>query len=103
MSALRKLFAVIVLPTASPRNSVAILMISFCDALLRRSTTPASFIRFPSMSEAMSGAACGTRIPTATVTMRGNRINASLETGRGAYSMCVRRSSRVVSARMMGG
>ena len=99
----RKLSAVMVEPMARPRNRVAMLMISFCAALLRRSTTPDSRSRLPSMRVAISGAASGAIKLTTTVTTMGNSTTARCETGLGAYSMRIRRSLRVVSRRMIGG
>ena len=71
---LRKASPTIVEPIARPRNSVTVLAISFDDALVRRSTTPDSFIRLPSISMPISGVANGTSVPTTMVTMIGNRM-----------------------------
>ena len=75
---------------------------SFCTVLLRRSTTPHSFIRLPSIRQPISGAALGSSSAMMTVMTIGKRIRSSFDTGR---SVCMRifRSFSLVSIRMMGG
>ncbi len=76
--------ALIVAPMARPKNNVAMLMISFCAALLKRSTTPETLSRFPSMSIEMSGVASGTSKPTTSVSTMGNSTSVFCEMGLGA-------------------
>ncbi len=91
------------LPITSPKNNVATLMISFSAERVSRGTTPDSRSRFPTISAAINGAAFGTKTPTAIVTPTGNTTSANCDTGRGAYTIFVARSSRVVINRIIGG
>ncbi len=98
----RKLSAVAVAPTEIPRNMVTMFISSFWAVLLRRSTTPLSFIRLPSIRQPTSGAAEGSMKDTKIVTTMGNRIFSVFETGRSCF-IFILRSSEVVRAFMMGG
>ena len=99
---LRKVAAVAVAPTEMPRKMVTMFISSFCMALLRRSSTPHSLARLPSIRQAMSGAAEGTNSATKTVTTTGKKIFSFLLTSRrGFITIC--RSFSVVSAFMIGG
>jgi len=99
----KKLCAVMVDPIARPRNRVAILMISFCAALLRRSTTRLSLSRLPNIKAAIKGAASGATKLTRTVTNIGNITKVRRDTGFGAYSILIIRSFRVVINFIIGG
>ena len=99
---LRKVAAVAVAPTDTPRKMVTMFISSFWTVLLRRSTTPHSRIRLPSIRQPTREAAEGTRKDTKMVTMMGNKIFSVLETGRSCFILILR-SLSVVSAFMMGG
>ena len=102
VSILRKASAVAVAPTLMPRKMVTMLISSFWAVLLRRSTTPHSRNRLPSISRPIKGAAEGRSRETKMVTTMGNTIFSAWETGRSCF-MTMQRSSLVVRARMMGG
>ena len=70
--------------------------------MLRRSTTPHSRIRLPSIRQPIKEAAEGTRKDTKMVTMMGNSTFSVLETGRSCFILILR-SASVVRAFMMGG
>ena len=93
---------VAVAPTLTPRKMVTMFISSFCMVLLRRSSTPHSLARLPSIRQAISGAAEGTSSATNTVTTMGKKIFSRLLTSRRGF-MTIWRSSLVVSAFMMGG
>ena len=65
-------------------------------------TTPDSLNRLPSISMPTRGAVVGRIIHTTMVTIIGNRIFSSLETGR-SCSILILRSFSVVSSFMIGG
>ena len=73
---------------------------SFCTVFDRRSTTPHSFIRLPSMRQPTSGAADGSAM--ITVMISGKRIFSVFDTGR-SWRILILRSFSEVSIRMMGG
>ena len=79
---MRLVFALAVAPTVTPRKMTTMLFISFCEVLLRRSTTPLSRKRLPSISMPTSGAAEGNRRLTMIVTAMGKMIFSRLLTGR---------------------
>ena len=81
---------------------VTMFISSFCAVLDKRSVTPQTLSRFPNIRQPISTSASGTIRPTTAVTMSGNRIFSSLETGRNA-SMRMARSFLVVSSLMKGG
>ena len=81
---------------------VTMFISSFSAVFFRRSTTPVSFMRLPSIRQAIRGPAEGTSRATNTVTMMGKMIFSRRETSRRGR-MTIRRSSAVVRARMMGG
>ena len=99
---LRKVLALAVAPTVTPSRMVMMFISSFCAVLDRRSTTPLSRKRLPSMSMPISGAALGRSRTQIAVTKMGNRIFSVFETGR-SCSITTERSFFVVSARMIGG
>ena len=99
---LRKDSAFAVAPTETPRKITTMFMSSFCAVLDRRSTTPHSRNRLPSIRLPTSGAALGTSRATNAVTAIGKTIFSFLETVRRA-SMRIMRSFFVVRPRMMGG
>ena len=98
----RKLAAVAVAPTEMPRKMVTMLMSSFWAVLLRRSVTPLSLNRLPSIRQPTRGAASGTRKLTKMVTAMGKMIFSVWDTARSCF-MVICRSALVVRARMMGG
>ena len=75
---------------------------SFWTVLLKRSTTPHSFIRLPSMRLPIRGAAEGRSSEMMIVSTIGKRIFSVLDTGRSCF-ITILRSSFVVRAFMMGG
>ena len=99
----RNVSACIRLPTVRPRKIVDRLASSLDAVLASWATTPDSFRRFPNISVATSGAEGGTRMPTRIVTTMGKAMTAPRGTGRGAYSMRMRRSAFVVKSRISGG
>ena len=103
VSTRRNFAASIVAPIQSPRRSVTIFVISFSEVLFSRSTTPDSFIRFPSMTIPISGVPRGATNEAATVTTMGKRILVVLETGCFTTPITIFRSFSVVSKRMIGG
>ena len=99
---LRNTSAVAVAPTEMPRKIVMMLHSSLEAVLTRRSTTPDSLSRLPSISMEIRGAAEGSRSETNTVTMIGKQTFSVLETVR-SWAMTTWRSFLVVSSFMMGG
>ena len=99
---LRKLAPVAVAPTERPRKMTTMFINSFCAVLDRRSTTPHSFIRLPSIRHPISGAADGRMRATIAVMMIGKTIFSVLDTGR-SCPIFIARSFLVVNARMIGG
>ena len=79
------------------------LAISFEAAFVRRSTTPDSRIRLPSIRVPTRGVAKGTRVPTTTVTPIGKRIRVRRLTECPPYAIRIRRSAGVVRRRITGG
>ena len=57
----RKVVAVAVAPTVMPRKMVTMFISSFCAVLVRRSATPDSLKRLPSIRQPISGAAEGNK------------------------------------------
>ena len=90
------------MPTEVPRNTVTMFMVSFWAALLRRSQTPHSRMKLPSMSIPMSAETSGTSSMQNIVTISANISFSRRETLRRLF-MRILRSASVVSARMMGG
>ena len=75
---------------------------SFCAVLFRRSTTPLTRSRLPSISMPTSEAASGSRSDTMIVTAIGKMTSSVLETCR-SWPMRMARSFFVVSSFMIGG
>ena len=98
----RNASAVAVAPTVRPRKITTMFISSFCTVLLRRSTTPHSFIRLPSIRQPISGAALGSSSEIITAMISGKRMRSSFDTGR-SVRILIPRSFLLVSARMMGG
>ena len=98
----RKVEAVAVAPTVTPRKIVTIFISSFCIVLFRRSVTPHSFARLPSIRQPTSGAADGSSSATRMVTTMGKIIFCVLVAGL-SCSMTILRSFSVVRARIIGG
>ena len=98
----RKVEAVAVAPTVMPRKIVTIFISSFCIVLFRRSVTPHSFARLPSIRQPTSGAADGSSSATRMVTTMGKIIFCVLVAGL-SCSMTILRSFSVVRARIIGG
>ena len=99
---LRNASAVAVAPTVRPRKMTTMFISSFCTVFDRRSTTPHSFIRLPSMRQPTSGAADGSSSAMITVMISGKRIFSVFDTGR-SWRILILRSFSVVSMRMIGG
>ena len=89
-------------PTATPRKIVTMLISSFWAVLDRRSTTPASRKRFPSISMPINGLAAGTSSAEAMVVRTGKRIFTRRLTGLTSLITTIR-SFFVVRARITGG
>ena len=68
-----------------PRKIVTVFISSFWAVLFRRSTTPDSRIRLPSISAPISDAAEGSIRETKIVTTIGNRIFSVFETSRSCF------------------
>ena len=102
VSTARKFSAVAVAPTPIPRRMVTILMSSFCIVFERRSMTPLSRARFPSISIPTSGAAAGIRRTTSIVTAIGKIIFSFFDTGL-SCSITASRSFFVVRSFIIGG
>ena len=98
----RKDSAFAVAPTETPRKMTTMFIRAFCAVSDRRSTTPHSRNRLPSIRQPTREVADGTSSATKAVTAIGKMIFSFLETVR-RESMRMRRSFLVVSARMMGG
>ena len=98
----RNASAVAVAPTVRPRKITTMFISSFCTVLLRRSTTPHSFIRLPSIRQPTSGIALGSSRAMTTEMMIGKRIRSVFDTGR-SVRIRIARSCLLVSSRMMGG
>ena len=90
---------------AIPRNRVTTLAISFSDALVRRLTTPHSFIRLPSMMVASRGRPLGAMNPPKMVTTIGKTILVVFDAGFVWVNsdMLICRSFSVVSSLIIGG
>ena len=101
---LKKLLASIVAPMHKPSSKVTMLVISFSEALFKRSTQPLSLIKLPSMTVPINGAPLGARIEAKMVTTTGKIILVVFEIGCFlAAPMTICLSLFVVSARMIGG
>ena len=98
----RKVAPVAVAPTDTPRKMVTMFISSFWTVLLRRSVTPHSLKRLPSIRQAISGPAEGTSRATKMVTTMGKMIFSVLLTWRRGF-MTIWRSLSVVSSFIMGG
>ena len=81
---------------------VTILQSAFCAVSLRRSVTPLSRKRLPSINMPISGATSGISSTQITVTIIGKMIFSVLLTLR-SCSILTSRSFLVVSKRMIGG
>ena len=89
-------------PTDKPRKIVTILINSFCEVLLKRSTTPHSRIKLPMQNIPIKGAADGNNAAVSSSKTKGKMIFSGRLTCR-SCSISIKRSSGVVSALMMGG
>ena len=102
VSQLRKASALVVAPTEVPRR-ITTIYISALDAVsVSCLTTPDSRKRFPSINIPTNGAVVGRITHTTIVTMIGNRILSSLDTGLNC-SILILRSFSVVRSFMIGG
>ncbi len=91
-----------VAPTEVERKIVTMFMSAFCTVSDRRSVTPHSRNRLPSIRQPISGAVDGRSRMTKMVTMIGKRIFSVLETGRDCTILILRSASEVMSF-MIGG
>ena len=91
-----------VAPTAVDSRMVTMFIRAFCTVSLRRSVTPVSFSRLPSIRQPIRGAVSGSSSATNMVTMMGKIIFSVLETVR-VCTILIFRCSGVVSAFIMGG
>ncbi|CSB62276.1 Uncharacterised protein [Vibrio cholerae] len=82
VSKLRKVSACNLEPTPKPKKMVTILISSFCAVLDKRSTTPASRIRFPKQNMPTKGVAAGKNRMVISSTTSGNTIFSVLPTWR---------------------
>ena len=99
---LRKFWATIVAPTEVARKMVMIFISAFCAVSLRRSVTPHSRNRLPSIRQPTSGAVDGRRRITKVATTIGKIIFSVLDTSR-ACSILTLRILSVVHSFMSGG
>ena len=102
VSRFRKVAAVVVEPTLMPRKMVMMFISSLFAAFARRSITPDSFMRLPSIRQPTSGTVDGRSSAQSTVQRIGKMIFSLFETMR-SVSILIRRSLLVVRARMIGG
>ncbi len=102
VSITRNSAADILLPTLTPSSIVTMLTSSFCAVFERRSTTPASRRRLPSMSMPTSGVAAGMESAMTIVVTTGNTIFTRCDT---CFTSLITttRSFSEVRARMIGG
>ena len=89
-------------PTDRPKKMVTIFINSFCEVLLKRSTTPHSRIKLPMQNMPIKGAADGNSAAVRISNTSGKTIFSCLPTWRNC-AISINRSSGVVKARMMGG
>src|SRR6266542_1375300 len=93
-----------VAPIHNPRSSVTILVISFSEALFKRSTQPLSRSKLPSMTVPIKGAPLGARIEAKIVTAIGKTILVVFDIGcLFATPMTICLSFSVVRTRIIGG
>ena len=102
VSQLRNASALVVAPTEVPRRMTTMYIMALEAVSASCPTTPDSLNRLPSISIPTRGAVEGRIRHTTIVTMMGNRIFSSLETGR-SCSILILRSLSVVSNFMIGG
>ena len=102
VSTRRNLSPVIVMPTDVPRNIVTTFISSFCAALLKRSQTPHSRRKLPSISIATSAETSGTSNMQNIVTTSANISFSKRETFLRLFILILR-SFSVVSQRIIGG
>ena len=69
-------------PTAKPKKMVTMLISSFCAVLLKRSTTPDSFIKLPKQNMPTNGVALGNTNIVKNNTANGKIIFSRLDTTR---------------------
>ena len=98
----RKFCATIVAPTEVARKIVTMFISAFCAVSERRSVTPHSRNRLPSIRQPISGAVEGKSRITKVATRTGKMIFSALETSR-VCSILTLRILSVVSAFMRGG
>ncbi len=77
----RKVSALAVAPTVTPRKMVTMLISSFWAVLLKRSVTPDSRRKFPNIKLPKRGRALGTINPPNRVTIKGKSSLSTLLTG----------------------
>ena len=92
----------VVAPTEMPRKMVTMFIRAFCTVSLRRSVTPHSRHRLPSIRQPIRGAVEGSSRMQKIETMMGKTIFSVLETSL-AWVMTVSRSFLVVSSFISGG
>ena len=102
VSVTRKLSALIVRPVPNARKIVTVLISAFCAVSERRSVTPLSRNRLPSMSMPRSAVMDGRRRLMKMVETIGNAMRSNLVTSR-ACSMMTSRSFLEVRRFMTGG
>ena len=102
VSQLRNASALVVAPTEVPRRITTIYIMALDAVSASCPTTPDSLNRLPSISMPTRGAVDGSMRHTTMVTMMGNRIFSSLDTGR-SCSILILRSCSVVKNFMIGG
>ena len=93
----RKLCAVAVAPTVTPKNIVTIFISSFCTIFASLSATPLSFKRLPSIRQPTSDTASGIIKATTIVTIIGNKIFSVFDTGRSCSITIILSFLRVIS------
>ncbi len=91
-----------VAPTEMPRNTVTMFIRAFCTVSLRRSVTPHSRHRLPSIRQPISGAVEGSSSTQKMVTTMGKMIFSVLLTSL-AWVMTTSRSFLVVNSFISGG
>ena len=102
VSSVRNVAAEVLAPTVTPSRIVTMSMNAVCAVLASRSVTSDSRSRLPKNSMPSSGRPPGASSVVSRNPTIGNMIRTRLETG-ARSGMRMRRSSRVVSSRMIGG
>ena len=102
VSRFRKFCATIVAPTEVPRKIVMMFISAFCTVSDKRSVTPVSRKRLPSIRQPISGAVEGSSRMTKVATTIGKTIFSAFETSRLCTILTLRILSVVISF-MIGG